>query len=68
MSARVFTPTHVIASGWGFDVGANFERARADIPVALAASEYAKPQHVIAYDQGGKRMHVQRRALKELNT
>ena len=61
-----FAPTHAIQAGFGFDVGANFERARADIPVALAPTEYAKPHCVIAYDAAGKRMHVQRRALKEL--
>ena len=41
-----------IKSGWGFDVGLDFTRATADMPIELAPKEYAKPGHVIGYVSG----------------
>ena len=41
--------THVLKSGWGFDIGQNFARASKDTPIRLAPEEFAKPGHVIGY-------------------
>ena len=65
-----------IKAGYGFDVGANFDRAIVDIPCRVSAGEYAKPGCVIVYikadpesrvgflrGDGEIRCHVQRRAI-----
>ena len=43
------TYTHTLKAGFGFDVGQDFARAKADTPARLAPTEYAKPGRVIAY-------------------
>ena len=61
-------PTHAIQAGFGFDdtSGAipRFERAKTDIPVRVS-DEYAKPGRQIVYTVEGRRLHVDRRSLKE---
>lgn len=48
-----------IAAGWGFNVGANFDRAIVDIPCELAPGEYAGPAgNVIAYIAGDPESRV----------
>jgi hypothetical protein len=41
-----------IKAGFGFDVGHDFFRAMADIPIKLAPAEYAKAGYVIGYIAG----------------
>lgn len=38
-----------LRKGYGFDVGMDFARAKADTPAVIALNEYAKPGHYIAY-------------------
>lgn len=72
---------YVIKSGWGFNVGEDFARAKSDIPITLSPAEYARPNCVIGYIQAdpssslgflrhggqkGVRVHVQKSALKEV--
>ncbi len=38
-----------LKAGFGFEVGQNFARAKADVEVALAPTEYARPGCVIGY-------------------
>lgn len=66
MTAR--TATHTLLAGWGYDFGCNnFGRAKEDTPVMAAPKEYAKPQYMIVYRvSDGERLHVQRRALREV--
>ena len=71
-------PGPYIPAGTGFDVGANFARARTDTPITLEPREYAKPGYVIGYIAGDKasalgfmradrvRVHVQVRLLAGL--
>ena len=67
-----------IRKGYGFDVQGNFARARADTPIELAPSEYAKPGCIIGYIAGDPahqfgfmrstrvRVHVQKVAIANL--
>lgn len=66
-----------IPKGVGFDVGQNFARAWADLPIDIKPDEYAKPGHVIGYIPGDPasslgflrsprvRVHVRRAHLEE---
>jgi len=68
---------HFIKSGYGFDVGYDFARAGADMPIELAPKEYAKPGYVIGYVAGDSasrlgfmraarvRVHVRKDAIGE---
>lgn len=71
----------IIKAGYGFNVGQDFARAKTDLPCRVAAQEYARPGHVIAYtpaqlgsnlgflrigDRNGEiRVHVLESALAE---
>lgn len=68
-----------IKKGYGFDVDANFARAKEDTPIELSPAEHAKSGHVIGYIKGDPksslefmraarvRVHVRKDALGETN-
>lgn len=62
--------THTALAGNGYDYnGGNFARLSEDTAVRVAPAEYARPQCVIAYRvTDNLRMHIQKRALREVQS
>lgn len=68
---------YFIKAGYGFDVGPDFGRVKADTPITLDTEQYAKPGCVIGYIAGDPnstlgfmrsktvRVHVSKSAIGE---